>query len=103
MDKVVTGEDVEKDTFLFYNADFAGMEPDLKPGTRIVTTVKKGSSPEQSGGYSFTRYGTYYIVDGDYVFNAYEGDSEELREFTEETNGIQLDSFIQKIKNLSES
>lgn len=101
--QVVTGEDVNEDTFLFYNADFAGMEPELKPGMRIVTVVKKGTAGEQVGGYSFTRYGTYYIVDGDYVLSAYEGESEELREFTEQTNGIQVDSFIQKIKELAHS
>lgn len=71
--QVVTGEDVNENTFLFYNADFAGMEPELKPGMRIVTVVKKGTAGEQVGGYSFTRYGTYYIVDGDYVLSAYEG------------------------------
>lgn len=38
--KVVTGEDVEKDTFLFYNADFAGVEPELKPGMKIIAVVK---------------------------------------------------------------
>ncbi|MCG7386731.1 hypothetical protein [Paenibacillus sp. ACRRY] len=101
--QVLTGEDVKEDTFLFYNADFAGMEPELKPGMRIVTVVKKGTTGEQVGGYSFTRYGTYYIVDGDYVLSAYEGESEELREFTEQTNGIQVDSFIQKIKELAHS
>ncbi|MET3939212.1 hypothetical protein ABIC22_002024 [Paenibacillus sp. PvP094] len=101
--QVVTGEGVNEDTFLFYNADFAGMEPELKPGMRIVTVVKKGTTGEQVEGYSFTRYGTYYIVDGDYVLSAYEGESEELREFTEKTNGIQVDSFIQKIKELAHS
>jgi hypothetical protein len=101
--QVVTGEDVNENTFLFYNADFAGMEPELKPGMRIVTVVKKGTAGEQVGGYSFTRYGTYYIVDGDYVLSAYEGESEELREYTEQTNGIRVDSFIQKIKELAHS
>ncbi|WP_340015023.1 hypothetical protein [Paenibacillus sp. FSL K6-1318] len=100
VDKVVTGEDVEKDTFLFYNADFAGMEPELKPGMKIIAVVKKGTAGEQLGGYSFTRYGTYYIVDGEYVLAAYEGESEESRDFTEQTNGIQLDAFMDKIKNL---
>lgn len=101
--QVVTGEGVNEDTFLFYNADFAGMEPELKPGMRIVTVVKKGTTGEQVEGYSFTRYGTYYIVDGEYVLSAYEGESEELREFTEQTNGIQVDCFIQKINELAHS
>lgn len=98
--EVVTGADVPKDTFLFYNADFAGVEPELKPGMEIIAVVKKGTTGKQVDGYSFTRYGTYYIVDGDYVLAAYEGESEELRDFTEKTNGIQLDSFMDKIKNL---
>lgn len=98
--EVVTGTDVPKDTFLFYNADFAGVEPELKPGMEIIAVVKKGTTGKQVDGYSFTRYGTYYIVDGDYVLAAYEGESEELRDFTEKTNGIQLDSFMDKIKNL---
>jgi len=98
--EVVTGDDVAEDTFLFYNADFAGVEPELKPGMKIIAVVKKGTAEEQLGGYSFTRYGTYYIVDGEYVLAAYEGESEELRDFTEQTNGIQLDAFMDKIKNL---
>ncbi|WP_339298601.1 hypothetical protein MKY92_29720 [Paenibacillus sp. FSL R5-0623] len=98
--EVVTGDDVADDTFLFYNADFAGVEPELKTGMKIIVVVKKGTTGEQLGGYSFTRYGTYYIVDGDFVLAAYEGESEELRDFTEQTNGIQLDAFMDKIKNL---
>lgn len=98
--EVITGNDVADDTFLFYNADFAGVEPELKTGMKIIAVVKKGTTGEQLGGYSFTRYGTYYIVDGEYVLAAYEGESEELREFTEQTNGIQLDAFMDKIKNL---
>lgn len=101
--EVVTGDHVAEDTFLFYNADFAGMEPELKPGMKIIAVVKKGTTGEQLGGYSFTRYGTYYIVDVNYVLAAYEGESEELRGFTEETNGIQLDAFMDKIKNLPQS
>lgn len=98
--EVVAGDDVADDTFLFYNADFAGVEPELKTGMKIIAVVKKGTTGEQLGGYSFTRYGTYYIVDDDYVLAAYEGESDELREFTEQTNGIQLDAFMDKIKNL---
>ncbi|WP_411735580.1 hypothetical protein [Paenibacillus sp. M2] len=98
--EVVTGDDVPEDTFLFYNAEFAGVEPELKPGMKIIAVVKKGTTGEQLGGYSFTRYGTYYIVDGDYVLATYEGESEESRYFTEQTNGIQLDAFMDKIKNL---
>ena len=69
VDEVIVGEDVEETTNLFYNADFVGTEPDLKPGMKIVASVKKGTAPEQQGSYSFTRYATYYIVD-DFVLSA---------------------------------
>ncbi|WFR63816.1 hypothetical protein P9222_06045 [Paenibacillus amylolyticus] len=45
--EVVTGDHVAEDTFLFYNADFAGMEPELKPGMKIIAVVKRGR-PENS-------------------------------------------------------
>lgn len=48
VNEVVTGEDVEKDTFLFYNADFAGVEPELKPGMKIIAVVKKGQQENKS-------------------------------------------------------
>ncbi|SEK40089.1 hypothetical protein [Paenibacillus sp. OK003] len=100
--KVIAGGAVAKETFLFYNAAFVGIEPELKPGQRIVTAIKKGVESEQRGGYSFSRYGTYYIVDGDYVLSAYEGFSNEALEFTKQTNGIRLDQFVKKVRSLAQ-
>ncbi|UPK43908.1 hypothetical protein [Paenibacillus pabuli] len=100
--EVITGGDVAKETFLFYNAAFAGIEPELKPGQRIVTAIKKGVGPEQRGGYSFSRYGTYYIVDGNYVLSAYGGFSNKALEFTKQTNGIRLEQFVKKVRSLAQ-
>lgn len=100
--EVITGADVAKETFLFYNAAFAALEPKLMPGQRLVTAIKKGVESEQRGGYSFSRYGTYYVVDGDYVLSAYEGFSNEALEFTKQTNGIKLDQFVKKVRSLAQ-
>lgn len=100
--EVITGGDVAKETFLFYNAAFAAFDPKLMPGQRIVTAIKKGVESEQRGGYYSSRYGTYYIVDGDYVLSAYEGFSNEALEFTKQTNGIKLDQFVKKVRSLAQ-
>ncbi|KGP83471.1 MULTISPECIES: hypothetical protein [unclassified Paenibacillus] len=100
--EVITGGTVAKETFLFYNAAFAGIEPTLKPGQRIVTAIKKGVEAEQRGGYSFSRYGTYYIVEGDYVLSAYEGFSNKALEFTKQTNGIRLEKFVKRVRSLAQ-
>lgn len=100
VDEVIVGEDVEETTNLFYNADFVGTEPDLKPGMKIVASVKKGTAPEQQGSYSFTRYATYYVVDEDFVLSAYQGESEEMRSFTEQTDGKTLNNLIDQVKEL---
>lgn len=100
--EVIVGGDVAKETFLFYNAAFAALEPKLMPGQRLVTAIKKGVESKQRGGYSFSRYGTYYIVDGDYVLSAYEGFSNEALEFTKQTNGIRLEQFVKKVRSLAQ-
>lgn len=100
VDEVIVGEDVVETTNLFYNADFVGTEPDLIPGMKIVASVKKGTSPEQQGSYSFTRYATYYVVDEDFVLSAYQGESEEMRSFTEQTDGKTLNNLIDQVKEL---
>ncbi|MGW7159778.1 hypothetical protein [Paenibacillus sp. LK1] len=100
--EVIVGENVAKETFLFYNAAFAAFDPKLMPGQRIVTAIKKGVESEQRGGYYSSRYGTYYIVDGDYVLSAYEGFSNEALEFTKQTNGIKLDQFVKKVRSLAQ-
>lgn len=70
---------------------------------RIVAAIKKGVGEEQEGSYSFTRYGTYYVVDGDYVLSAFEGQTEEMKAFSRDTNGYKLDHLIAEIKALKEN
>lgn len=100
VDEVIVGEEVDETTNLFYNADFIGVEPDLEPGMKIVASVKKGTAPEQQGSYSFTRYATYYVVDDDYVLSAYQGKSEEMKNFTNQTDGKTLNNLVEQIKEL---
>lgn len=98
--EVVTGEEVENTINLIYNSDFKDIEPNLKPGMKIVVAIKNGVGAQQEGSYSFTRYGTYYVVEGDYVLSAYEGQSEEMRDFTMQTNGKPLENLISEIRGL---
>ncbi|MGV2966169.1 hypothetical protein [Paenibacillus sp. AGC30] len=100
VEEVIVGADVEDTTNLFYNADFIGIEPDLKPGMKIVASVKKGTAPEQQGSYSFTRYATYYVVDENYVLSAYQGESEEMKSFTKQTDGKTLNNLAEQVKEL---
>ncbi|MEK5468209.1 hypothetical protein MKY64_24675 [Paenibacillus sp. FSL R7-0210] len=103
VDQVVTGEEVEGTFNLIYDSEFKGIEPELKPGMKIVAAIKKGVGEEQKGSYSFTRYGTYYVVDGDYVLSAFEGESEEMKAFSRDTNGYKLNHLIAEIKELKEN
>ena len=98
--EVITGEEVENTINLIYNSDFKDIEPNLKPGMKIVVAIKNGVGAQQEGSYSFTRYGTYYVVEGDYVLSAYEGQSEEMRDFTLQTNGKPLENLISEIRGL---
>lgn len=68
---------------------------------KIVTAIMSGTSDEQKGKYSYTRYGTYYIVDEEYVLSAYGGHSEELTTFASQTNGKSLEHLIRTIKELT--
>ncbi|WP_019913813.1 hypothetical protein [Paenibacillus sp. HW567] len=103
VDEVVTGEKVGSTINLIYNSEFKGVEPDLKPGMKIVVAIKNGVGEEQKGSYSFTRYGTYYVVEGDYVLSAFEGQSEEMRTFSRDANGNKLENLISEIKALKEN
>ena len=100
VEEVVAGEDVATTINLFYNSDFKGMEPELKPGMKMVVAIKKGVGPEQADSYSFTRYGTYYVVEGDYVLSAYEGEGKDIKRFNLQTNGKSLENLITEINNL---
>ncbi|WP_379153656.1 hypothetical protein [Paenibacillus sp. sgz5001063] len=103
VEEVVTGEEVGSSINLIYNSEFKGVEPDLKPGMKIVVAIKKGVGEQQEGSYSFTRYGTYYVVDGDYVLSAFEGQSKEMKSFSQEINGRTSENLISEIKSLKEN
>ena len=83
-----------------YNFELSDMEPHLRPGMKIIAAVKKKVGPQQEGSYTFTRYGTYYIVDDHYVLSAFDSESEEISSFTNITNGRTIDHLKSKIKEL---
>lgn len=101
VEEVIDGEPVQDTIDLFYNAEFQGFEPQLQSGMKIVTAIMSGTGDGQEGKYSFTRYGTYYIVEEEYVLSAYEGHSEELTTFASQTNGKRLAHLIRTIKELT--
>ncbi|MEK5058024.1 hypothetical protein BK126_07015 [Paenibacillus sp. FSL H7-0326] len=101
VEEVIYGETVENIIDLFYSSEMKGFEPELEAGMKIVTAIMSGTGDEQEGKYSYTRYGTYYIVDENYVLSAYEGHSEELTAFASQTNGKLLTHLIRTIKELT--
>jgi hypothetical protein len=101
VERVVTGEKVADTINLFYNSsELKGIEPELKAGMKIVAAIKRGVGKEQQGSYSYTRYGLYYVVEGDYVLTAFEGPGAETKDFTRRTNGKSLDNLIAEIQRL---
>ncbi|WP_150269848.1 hypothetical protein [Paenibacillus tepidiphilus] len=98
--RVITGAKVADEINLFYNAEFQNIETPLKPGMKIVTAVMEGSGNQPEDSYSFTRYSTYYVVEGDYVLTAYEGETEKRQDFDLRTNGKTLENLIAEIRNL---
>ncbi|WP_160036402.1 hypothetical protein [Paenibacillus sp. An7] len=101
VDEVIIGDEVKDTVNMMYNSELSEMEPRLRPGMKIIAAVKKMAGPQQEeGSYSFTRYGTYYIVDDRYVLSAFDSDSEEISNFTNITNGRTIDHLKSKIKEL---
>lgn len=80
--------------------EVSGEQPYKPEFTSFQVAVKKGVGKEQEGSYSFTRYGTYYVVEDDYVLSAFEGQTEEMKAFSRETNGYKLNLLIAEIKAL---
>jgi len=71
VEKLIAGEAVDDEIILSHNAMFVGIEPELKPGMELLLGLSKGMNMHE-GKYFFSRYGTYYIVEDDYVLPAYE-------------------------------
>lgn len=93
--KHVAGETVEDTIPIVYNAAFVGYEPALKPGMSIITGITKGKDVHE-GKYFFTRFGTYYIVDDQYVLSAVDDG------FSKTMNGRTLDDLIDRILEIFE-
>lgn len=89
----ISGKPVNKVIPLAYNAMFEGYEPRLKTGMIIVVGIANGSGVHQ-GKYFFTRFGTYYIVDDEYVLSAVDD------AFSQQMNGHKVDRLIEKIKEI---
>ncbi|MDO3409972.1 hypothetical protein QWJ34_09385 [Saccharibacillus sp. CPCC 101409] len=98
--ELVAGEEVSGDVNLIYNSELQDVEPQLQPGMEILTAIKKGVGDEQQGSYSFTRYGTYYVVDENYVLSAFQGQDEEMKSFTEQTDGKTLQNLIDRVRSI---
>lgn len=94
--KHIAGEPVEDTIPIAYNADFVGYEPALKPGMSIITGIAKGKDVHE-GKYFFTRFGTYYIVDDQYVLSAVDDG------FSKTMNGRTLDDLIDRILQIFEN
>ncbi|MBD7971025.1 hypothetical protein [Paenibacillus gallinarum] len=100
VDEVIVGDEVKDTVNIMYNSELSDMEPHLKSGMKIITAVKKRVGSQQEGSYTFTRYGTYYIVDNHYVLSAFESESEEISSFTNITNGRTINNLKNEIKKL---
>ncbi|WP_151737511.1 hypothetical protein [Paenibacillus tengchongensis] len=96
--ELIAGDPVEEYINLYYNSDFQDIEPDLAPGTKLVTILFKAPSHPE-GNYSFTKFGTYYVVDDNYVLSAYESDEHGEMSFPgKPMNGRSVDALIHEIK-----
>ncbi|WP_239328410.1 hypothetical protein [Paenibacillus sp. ACRRX] len=91
--ETINGNPVTGNIKLVYNSVFRGIEPDLKKGMKIVTAIAAGKLAHE-GKYYFTRYGTYYIVDNDFVLSAVDD------EFSIKMNGRLLKEFIEEISTI---
>ncbi|WNS42871.1 hypothetical protein [Paenibacillus sp. MMS20-IR301] len=98
VNEVIAGESVGEYVNLIYNSDLSESEPDLTPGTKLVTSLFRASlHPE--GNYFSTKYGSYYVVDDNYVLSAYENKEQGETGFAGKLlNGKTLDNLKEEIK-----
>lgn len=99
VDEIIAGDPLSEYVNIYYNSDFINTEPDLAPGTKIVVTLFKAPGHPE-GNYSFSKFGTYFVVDNDYVLSAYE--SKELGEMSFEgktMNGKTLENLKGEIRD----
>lgn len=86
-------EDIGKDIIIAVNSQLKGDVPELLPGMKIITPIKKGKDKHE-GKYFFSKYGFYYVTDDGYVLSAFAEDSK--NNFTGKT----LDFLKSKIKEM---
>lgn len=89
----IRGKQVDDILYLIHNADHNGIEPELKPGMKIVAALGEGTGPHE-GKYWMTRFGMYYIVDDQYVLSTVED------EYAEQMNGRTLTYLKKKIMEM---
>lgn len=53
------------------SSEFKDVEPELKPGMKIITPIMQGKGKHQ-GKYLYYKYGLYYVTDDEYVLAAYD-------------------------------
>lgn len=68
-------------------------EPELKTGMNILVGMTEGTGVHQ-GTYFFTRFSTYYIVDGDYVLSAVDD------AFSKQMNGQKVGCLVEKVTEI---
>ncbi|WP_028544195.1 hypothetical protein [Paenibacillus taiwanensis] len=91
--ETLNDEPVNGNIKLVYNKAFKDAEVDLKKGTKIITVIAKGDTVHE-GKHFFTKFGTYYIVDNDYVLSAVDDD------FSKKMNGKTVTSLLDEIKSM---
>lgn len=90
----VESKDIEDDIIISVNSELEGYIPELKPGMKIITPIKKGAGKHE-GKYFFSKYGFYYVTEEGYVLSAYVEDGN--AEFTGKT----LDYLEGKLKEIA--
>jgi len=97
VEKLVAGAPVNDEVILSLNAMFKDIEPQFKTGMKILIALEKGNYMHE-GKHFFSRYGTYYIVEENYVLPAYEKVDYDSKKLT----GASLDQLITTIQSVRE-
>lgn len=94
--RLLAGEPVNKTIHLAYNRMFRDYLPDFREGMTFLAGVSEGATGNHAGRHFFSRYGMYYIVDGEYVLSVVED------EFAERMNGQPLARLIAEVERIRE-
>jgi hypothetical protein len=69
-DQFIEENEPSTEIIISVNSEFEGYIPELKPGMKIVTSIKRGEGKHE-GKYGFSKYGFYYVTDSGHVLSAY--------------------------------